>query len=353
MYCPSCGADISEGSLICPSCKRRLPYSTFIKPIDPESIKAPSPEVENEEEVKIDEDTGIGDSWYIFTNSCYFLIKKPIFIVPIFFACIVYITAIIYFRYYFNFPHSFFLSLFYIYLLILFLSVTICCANLMMLEFVQKIESGQKISFRKALKETFGIDFIKMFPLALFWAILWFIIVILRALTSRKKYDKKTKPSAKEIAATLADVDSPFSFFGIGLSMIEKLIRMVVFLALPSIAWENQGPISAVRRAFSVIKEHTTQFLVAYSLTLAVSMMLFIPLAIVFTLSKEGVEFSSTFWTAVIIYEGIIWSLSIYLEQMSTAILYLWHIKWTKYGAKGNLNSVSKPDLFDDIYELK
>jgi hypothetical protein len=59
------------------------------------------------------------------------------------------------------------------------------------------------------------------------------------------------------------------------------------------------------------------------------------------------------FWTAVIIYESIIWTIGIYLEQMSVGLLYLWHIKWVRYGSKGELSDVPKPDLLDNVYELK
>jgi hypothetical protein len=48
----------------------------------------------------------------------------------------------------------------------------------------------------------------------------------------------------------------------------------------------------------------------------------------------------------------MVWTLSIYLEQMSVGLLYLWHLKWVKKGSKGKLSNTSKPDLLDEIYEL-
>ncbi|HEX7474509.1 MAG TPA: hypothetical protein VF318_00980, partial [Dehalococcoidales bacterium] len=330
----------------------RLPYSTIIKPIDPSSIKVPD---ENHgEDIKVPNEINLGDGWDIFTKSCTFLFKKPIFIIPMLWSWLVLVTGIVCFRYFLPFPDSFFLGLLYIYLLILFMSLTICFANLMMLEFMQQIEAGKKISFIKGFKEAAGIDLIRVFPVALVWSILWFIIVVLRLVTSRKKSKNKSEPSAKDIANIIADPEwGPFSWLGLGLDMVEKLLRMVVFLALPAIAWENQGPLSASGKAFDIITKHTVQFLTNYSLTLAASAVMAIPLAIIFVLAKQGVEFSEAFWTGVILYEGVVWTLGIYLEQMSTAILYLWHLKWVKNGASGKLSSISKPDLFDDIYELK
>ncbi len=78
-----------------------------------------------------------------------------------------------------------------------------------------------------------------------------------------------------------------------------------------------------------------------------------IPLIIIFTLDESGVTLSDLVWTIVILYEGIVWTLGIYLEQMSTGMLYLWHLKWVRNGSVGELSSVPRPDLLDDIYELE
>lgn len=356
MYCPSCGTDIYEGDIYCPSCKKKLPYSTIIEAIEiteAASVETPAAKPEYEVEINIDGDLQTDDAWYILTNSCRFLFKKPIFILPISFSWVLLMAAAVYLQYYFQFPDSFFLSLLYIYLIIFLFSITICIANLMMIEFIQQIESGQNISFTRTFGASFGINLIKAVPLAMVCGPLWIILVILRILTSRKRGNKKTEPSVKEIKATLADLSFPLLFFDLSLRLTEKLTRMVVFLALPSIAWENQGPLSAIKRAFHVIEMHTTQFLTTYTLTFATSVVLGIPLVTFIVLDSQVGGFPKILWTVVILFEGFVWSLSVYLEQMATAMLYLWHVKWTKNGAKGKLNSVSKPDLFDAIYELK
>ena len=296
----------------------------------------------------------IHEGWQLFKDSLSFLFKKPIFLVPIFFSWIVFATVVLYQRYYFQFPASIVLGLFYIYLLILVMSLSICSANIMMLEFMQQMESGEKISFSKAFAEAVGIDFIRIIPIAIIWSILWFIIVVIRALTSKKRGSGKSEPSPRDAARTLGGAESgPFSWLRLGLSMIEKLIRMVVFLSLPAIAWENKGPFSALGKAFGVIKRHAVQFLTTYTLTGIAALFMAIPLVIIFALDESGVKFSDLFWTVVIIYEGIVWTLGIYLEQMSTGMLYLWHLKWVQNGSVGELSSVPKPDLLDDVYELK
>jgi hypothetical protein len=297
----------------------------------------------------------LGEGWKLFTDSFKFLFKKPIFLIPIFFSWILVASIILYLRYYFEAPNDLGLLLLIIFGVIFLITLIICVANIMMLEFMQQIEFGEKISLGKAIKEAVFLDLIKVIPVALIWAIVWFILLIIRVLTSKKKgRSSRPEPSPRDAALTLGGANSgPFSWLKLGLRMFEKLVRMYIFLTLPAIAWENKGPFSAFKRSLEVIKKHPLQFITTYTLTGIASLFMAIPLIIIIYLDKSGVAFSSLFWTGVIIYEGIIWTLGIYLEQMSVGLLYLWHINWVKSGSKGELSSIPKPDLLDNVYELK
>ncbi len=299
---------------------------------------------------------GLGEGWKLFTDSFRFLLKKPIFLVPIFFSWVLVASIVLYMRYYFVAPSGLGSSLFLMIFGVVFLiSLTVCVANIMMLEFMQQMESGEKISFGKAVKEAVFLDMVKVIPVALVWAIVWFIILAIRAATSKKKGGHSTpEPSPRDAALTLGGADSgPFSWLSLGLSMFEKIVRMYIFLTLPAIAWENKGPFSAFSRSLEVIKKHPLQFITAYTLTGVASLFMAVPLIVIFYLDSSGFAFSSVFWTGVIIYEGFVWTLGIYLEQMSIGLLYLWHLKWVKHGSKGELSSIPKPDLLDNFYELR
>ena len=294
----------------------------------------------------------IGEGWRTFKDAIAFIIKKPVFLIPIFFSWIIVAIVVLYNRYYFPELQSFWLIVIDVYLLIVIMSFSIIFANTIMLELIQQIETGKKTSFSKALKETLGSNLIKIIPIALIWALVWLFIVILRALTSKARKGGRAKPSARDAARTLSGMNTPFSLSRLGLSMMEKAIRMTVFMALPAVAWENQGPFSAFKKSFQILKKHPLQFLTSYSLTLAAGMVMALPLIPIYILDELGVVLSSTIWVLVIIYVGIIWTLEVYLEQMSIGILYMWHMKWLKKGGQGELSSVKKPDLFDDIHEL-
>ncbi len=296
----------------------------------------------------------INEGWKLFKGSFRVLFKKPIFLLPIVVSWIIFAGVVLYLRYYFTFPNSLALGFLYFYLLLFLITYVISLMNLLMLEFMQHIESGEKISLPKALKDLLSWNFFAVIPLALFWAFMWFIILIIQALTSKSKNKERAEPSVRDAARTLGGAESgPFSWLKLGLRMFEKLVRMSVFLALPAIAWENKGSFSAFRKSIEIVRKHPVQFLTTYTLTGFTALLMALPLIPVFLLDDMGFVFSTTFWLVVIIYECIIWSLNVYLEQMSVGLLYLWHLKWEKKGSKGDLLSVSKPDLLDEFYELK
>jgi hypothetical protein len=296
---------------------------------------------------------GITDGWKLFTSSFRVLFKHPVLLVPIFLSWILVAALILYLRYYFNYPSSFLLTILLTYLFIFLITFIISFSNIIMLELVQQMESGTKTSFAKALRDTFASNLLKVIPVAAVWALLWLIILMLKVARGKKRAGERVEPSVKDAALTLGGANGSFSWFKLGLSMLEKLLRMIVFLTLPGIAWENKGPVSAFKRAFEIVRKHTVQFLTAYTITGTATFFMVIPLLPIFYLHDAGVSFPNAVWTALILYEGLVWSLSIYLEQMSTGLLYLWHLKWLRKGGKGALSSVTKPDLLDEVYELK
>jgi hypothetical protein len=136
---------------------------------------------------------GIAEGWKFFKTSFRILFKKPIFLLPIIISWIVAAGIILYARYYFPTTHSLLLDLLFVYLFVFIIAYVIVLMNLLMLEFVQQIESGEKISFSKAVKELFSWDAIAVIPLAIFFATVWFIILVLEALTSKSREKRKAR----------------------------------------------------------------------------------------------------------------------------------------------------------------
>ncbi|MBM3234014.1 hypothetical protein FJZ19_02880 [Candidatus Pacearchaeota archaeon] len=284
------------------------------------------------------------------------LFKKPILTIPILFSWFIFAGVVLFIEYWLNqrFEQiSYGVYILAFFLLLFLVTMVICMCNIVMLEIVQQIESGQKTKFSKALKKSF-VHILTIIPLAILWAVIWLIILILKSFTEEKnKSDKEKQISMENAAKTLAGADNPFLWWRVGLNMLEKALRMWIFLALPAIAWEDKGSFEALGRSTKIIRKHPVQFLTAYTLTEATALVMALPLIPIFMADEWGYVFSTAVWTGVIIYECIIWTLGIYLEQMSVGLLYLWYMKWEKKGSKGNLSSVKKPDLLDSFYEMK
>ncbi len=235
-------------------------------------------------------------------------------------------------------------------------------ACIVMLELIQQIEQGKKISLLRAIGEALFRDSIKVIPIAIVWGYLWLTIAILEGIVRNRNNIFSTAMSTADGSRLLhqgnpkysSGVDGYFGYsYGLGFEFLKKLVRMLTFMALPAVAWENKGPFSAFIRSLKIYNRHRTQFLLSYTLTFTAFIVMAVPLIILFVLHLLGVALPAFIIPVVIIYIGFIWSLNIYLEQIGVGLLYLWHMKWEKNGKKGELYYVDRPDLFDEIHELK
>jgi len=298
---------------------------------------------------------GVSDGFSLFKDSIKVLFRYPILLFPIFVSWFLVSGIILYERYYMPFPRSFRGALFVVFMTIFLITLIINVANIIMLELVEQIETSGKTRFFEALGSALFRDFLKVIPVSLIWSIIWFILLIIQILLSKskKRSSSRPKPSLQDAAMTLGGANSgPFSWLKLGLNMFKKLVRMTIFMSLPGIAWENKGPFKSLSKSVDIIKKHPVEFLTEYSLTFTASLLMAIPLIPILFAAKAGVSFPPIVWTIVLIYESIIWTLGIYLEQMSVGLLYMWHLKWEKYGSKGDLSKIKKPSLLNDIPEL-
>lgn len=310
-------------------------------------------------------DGGWNRGWQLIIMTLKIFQKHPVFIVPILIVWVIYATIIIYLKYFFswnNFSFGFDLGIVFLTLFILSFIILISCS--IVLELIQQIETGRKLSLREGFQETISKNIIKIIPIAIIWAIIWFILTIIEALLSKKKRGRG-EFNAENAAKTLAGYQS-FSLSRASIEAIEKGIRMIVFLILPAIAWEDLSFTMAIKKGLRVLRAHLAEFASGYALTYAAAVIVFLPPAIIFKLGtgRHGnpplIHFQDSVWVGVIIYIGFAWSFCMYLEQMFTANLYLWHLKWEKKveAAKRagrplpNFKDVGQPVLLDNIPDL-
>jgi len=290
--------------------------------------------------------------WQLIVSTLKIFQKYPIFIVPIIIVWLIYAPIIIYLKYFFpwnNFGFGAILGIIFFMLFIFSFIILISCA--IVLELIQQLETGKELCLGSAIQETMNKDLAKIFPIALIWAIIWFILTIIEALLSKKEEGKK-EFNAENAAKTLANYRE-FSLSRAFIEALAKGIRMIIFLILPAVAWEDLGFVDAIKKGLRVLRSHLAEFASGYALTYVAATIVFLPPAIMFELGtgRHGnpplIHFPDSVWVGVIVYIGFAWSFCMYLEQMFTANLYLWHLKWERKVDSAKKEGQPLPDFVD------
>jgi len=273
--------------------------------------------------------------WQAVVQSLRLFVRHPVFLVPILLAWLVHAPIILWLRYsHFEYGLSSWQVLAVIFAAIASLSVTTLLACDILLGLVRQAGEG-RLSLPRAVAHTLGRDLFSILPLAIVWAIIWFVLFLLECIFSKKGESGGDSLTAQHAAETLAGYNS-FSLSGAFFQALEKGVRMVMFLILPAISWEGLGPVKAAKKGLAILRAHTGDFGVGYAITYAAAGIIFLPPAIVLELGtgRHGnpplIQFPGSVWTGVIIYIAFAWSFSLYLEQMSMAQLYLRHLLWDK-----------------------
>lgn len=304
---------------------------------------------------------GVKNGWQLIKESIKVFNRHPKFIVPLLITWLIYAPITLYLKYWFNWDaytgYQFFLIVFGIIFIFAFL-LSFSCSIL--LELIQQIEQEKKSSIASAFKYTLTHNTIKILPIVLAWTIIWFILLIIQALLSKNKKRENESFSAENAAKTLAG-QGKFSLSQAFFRTLEKGVRMIVFLILPAIAWENLSFWQSVKKGTGVFKSNLSVFATGFGLTGLAYFIIFLPPAILFYISDVLViSFPDWIWMITVIYIAFAWSYSIYLEQMFTAELYLWNYKWEKAVTKAQaekkpipaLNDIPKPSILDEVNDL-
>lgn len=262
------------------------------------------------------------------------LFRYPKLLVPLLITWLFCAFATLYLIYFFDrneISTSMTFLLIFIVILIGTFLLSLSCS--MLLELIEQQESGKKMRLMEAFLDTLGFNLLAIIPLAVIWAGVWFILLLLEILFSKNKRSREEDQelTAENAARTLAGHDNTLTLSSSFLDAMQKGFRMVVFLILPGIAWESLGFKKAFQRGRDILSIHLKEFISGFILTEAAAALIFVPAAIIFNLSgKWDVPFPDWVWYITIGYIWISWSLAIYLEQMFTAELYLWHMRWER-----------------------
>lgn len=303
---------------------------------------------------------------FFFTLSDTFKIfcKYPVMTLPLLICWIIYAYMTVYFHFDFGTEGlSFQIILGIIFLIILVYCILFSVGSFIMLEMIEHIETGNKPNFFKALSDTFSRNFIKAFPIMLVWAIIWFVIEIIEALT-RKKRNNNDDDSQEKSYINIAKTISGYKELTLGtltLDLIKSGVRMVVFYIYPAIAWENQTTLNAIKKGFAGIKNNALNFVTSFFTIEMASVFIFLPAGLMISFADVfNINYSELTWKLLILYIACAFAYYLYLQQMSAAILYMWNMKWEKAVQEAikegreipKLEDIKRPDLLDDIPDL-
>ncbi len=297
----------------------------------------------------------------IFKRSFKLFVVHPVLLAPLLLCWLFYGGSIVYFKYYFAWgnilPRERFLIAFAIIFSFAFILSFSC---LIVLELIQQIERGRKKSLTKAIIEVITKDVIKTLPLTIAWSLLWFILTLIQMLLSKVTEKQRQSISVENVAKTFAG-DENASGGDLLIGIISKGIRMAFFLMLPGIAWDDLSTKNSFKRGSTILKRHFIQFATGFTLSKFLDMLVFLPPTILILITtKMDIQVPDIVWLITIIYCAFGWSYTILMEQIFTAELYLWHLRWELELEQPvdddknipKLSDVRRPSLLDEYTDL-
>jgi hypothetical protein len=288
--------------------------------------------------------------------------NHPIFLFPLFTTWVFIAIGTVYFKWFFPWEDYNTTGQFiYAYLFYFLASLTVLLSCSVLVELIEQDESGEKMDMTKAIKESLLTNIGHIIILSFIWSIVWFTLVVLKVMFSKKDKNGDDELSAENIARTLAGNES-FSWTNFTFDALIQALRMLMFIIVPAFAWENKNFSNSLKRGIAIVGLRTSKFIEGFIVSLGVQFFVYLPPAIMFYLNaKLNVEFSELAWYICIIYLGFAWSFTIYVEQLFGAELFLWQMKYEKAYKKAEKNGlripkfseIERPQLLDEVYELK
>jgi len=284
--------------------------------------------------------------------------RYPAMLLPLLLVWLIYAPTVVYLQFYYNWENSTTTQA----LLVIFafgfgVSVLLSISCFILLEQIRLIESGQKFSLVAPLPAALH-NVWRALPITFLWAVIWFALTVVELLVRRKNERPDRNASPENIARTLAGTGS-FSLSGAFFDALKKGVRMIAFLIFPAIAWEKHS--KPIQRGLAVARTHKAEFAAGFGLTEIAAAVVFLPpVLIIYAVDKADTTLPDSGWFAIIIYCGFAWSLSMLIEQLFTAELYLWDMKWRRACEKAKsegvtlptLGEIPRPSIMDDFAEM-
>lgn len=289
--------------------------------------------------------------------------RYPLLLIPLIIIWCLYLPVIIYFFYWFDLDMFMESEISWMYSVVfLFFPFSLILSCSILLELIEQLESGRQMSIKNAIKYTIFHNTLKIIPLVIIWTILWlFFLIIHLPLTKVLKFMNPTSGTKQVSEAFLNNQKFSFHALSASFEAFDKGVRMIMFLILPAIAWENLSFWKSYKKGVHIFKSNFSIFLTSYSLTGLAMLLIFLPPSLVYIISNQTEIVIHQFVMVItLIYVVFAWSYSIYLEQLFMAELYLWYHKWENAAIIArnenqempSLHTIKKPSLLDGVNDL-
>jgi hypothetical protein len=190
---------------------------------------------------------------------------------------------------------------------------------------------------------------IRALPLLLVWSLLWLVLNVLTFVL--RGDDSDDEP-----------VQAGDSLWDLSLRGLCDATRMLVFLALPALAWEaHAGPLYAIRRAATVAKTYKLEFAAGFVLSeLAALLAVWPPTVVLLYDAESDLGAPGLAWVVAVALAGLGWSFVMLVQQLFAAELYAWFLVWEdaceRARAEGTVapapTDIRRPMVVDGVPDL-
>jgi len=237
-------------------------------------------------------------------------------------------------------------------LLVISYSISISIASLFLLELIEQHETTGTMSIKKALADTIKRDVLKTIPLIIIWSVVIFVIRVVQFIIA----------FIVGMIRSALHIGGGFNWNG-GSSIFNTLlkgVRVFIFFALPAIAWEELSTLLAIKKSWKVIKTTWVEIIGAITFSNMVFLLTIIPILVLYFLQESGSISEDVVIYILIIMCCFMFSFTTLIQQLFSAEIYLWFLKWETTCKNAlqedevlpNFNEIDRPTFFDQIPNL-
>jgi hypothetical protein len=294
---------------------------------------------------------GIQRGWKLFRQSVRVFCDYPKLFVPILVCWLVYAPTVLFLELGLNVKkYTLGQNLLIIFGVIFLFAFLLTFSASVLLELIEQHEASESMDLSRAFKYTVTKNSYRLLPIIIAWTIVWFILLLVEAVfSSNESKDFEDRKLTVSNAAETLSGSGDMSLLSLISSGLRKGLRMFVFLILPAVAWEEKNAWQATKRGFAVLKSNPSTFATGFALTFMVAIFMSVPSSIILEIQNElDVVLPDWVWVTTILYMAFTWSYLMYLEQMFTAGLFLWHKNWEQ-AVKSAKEDGRQPPTMDEV----